>query len=255
MTERESDYKPMKSTGIREWLLAQQEAGIMNEMEVNRLLELNEHKYERLNAHGLPAFATTGTCESLGEAIKHIPTDKWGADKFLVRCMPKDVSSKEYKLERQKNLAFDDIPNWVEARPGGKEHYSVEIREYWDADYSGTIIADGESRINIEQKPGNHAQFETADNTIIKTATYDNNAGGAIHFDYGQNPTIEQKEIMMAALKYLVPTITREQLEKIKIYAEYVYSKTHGFKFLEVNDDKYWTRLDARPIERDLTGD
>ena len=58
------------------------------------------------------------------------------------------------------------------------------------------------------------------------------------HFKYLNDPTEEQKEVMMKAIKYLNPTLDRELFEKLKVYADFYFSPEHGFKFVDYFEGK-----------------
>lgn len=132
----------------------------------------------------------------------------------------------------------------------GADNYSVEIREHWEPDYSGTIISNGSGSTIVEQVKGSHANLEKlplADQKHnategVKKIQIDTERADLHFMDEGQ-PTAEEKTIMIDALKYFTSEITREKLEQLKIYAEYCYAAEHGYRFIDVADSKYWTGL------------
>jgi len=253
--ENEQKIEP-SNPGMYDWLLAQQKEGSINAKETERLLKENEEKQERLRAYQLPTFATTGTCSSLEEAISLIPENKWGVEKFLVRCLPRN-NNDNLNIQRARNVSLDEVADFVNNLPGGRDNYLVEIREHWEPDYAGTIISDGNGSTVIEQVKGAHANIE---NQSAVDPSHNIKDGikkieiNANHFDLhfvsqGQ-PDLEEKNIMIDALKYFTHEISRENLEELKIYTEYCFSKKYGYKFIDIANSKYWTTLNQTKKER-----
>ncbi len=242
--------------GMYDWFLAQQKDGSINVKETEKLLKENEEKQERLRAYQLPTFATTGTCSSLEEATSLIPENKWGVEKFLIRCLPKN-NDDNLNIQRARNINLDEVTDFINNLPNGRDKYSVEIREHWEPDYAGTIISDGNGSTVIEQVKGTHANIENqsvADSAhnikdgIKKIAINANSFD--LHFTSQEQPTPEEKDIMIGALKYFTPEISRENLEKLKIYTEYCFSKKHGYRFIDIANSNYWTTLHQTKKER-----
>lgn len=233
-------FKPMKKNGMRDWLLSMRGAGILSSEKVGQFMADNERKQERLRKYGLPTFTTWGPTESLAETAKLIPDD-WkkipSPHLFLVRCAPKNLQS-NLKIERTVNITWPEIEAFVKGLPGGEENYTVEIRENWVADCSGTIIADGRGKIMAEIAEGSLAELEDKGLTEIKKAQIDLGSGD-MRFRYSENISPDEQKIFLEALKYFIPNLTREDLEKLKIYTEFCYSKEHGFKFFEATDDDF----------------
>ncbi|MFA6520155.1 MAG: hypothetical protein WCT44_00955 [Candidatus Paceibacterota bacterium] len=242
MPEGKGQFKQMKKAGIRDYLLSMKEAGIISPRKTDQLMADNESKQERLRNYRLPTFTTWGPTESLTETTKLIPeSQKTPGHRFLVRCAPKNLQS-NLKIERTMNITWPEIGVFVRQLPGGEENYTVEIREHWNADYGGAIIANGAGKIIAEIAEGNLAELENKDSRDIKNAQIDLGVGD-IHFKYSENTSLPEKEIMIGALKYFTPTVTREGLEKLKIYTEFAYSKEHGYKFFEASNEDFWTNI------------
>lgn len=257
MSEGESKFKPMKAAGIRDWLQEAHKAGSVSEYQLNQIMQENEYKQERLKAFGLPTFASYGPKNSLAEVVELVPKDKIDSttERFLVRCAPKDLSS-DLKIERTKNITWAEVEKFIEQLPGSSEHYTVEVREDWNSDYGGTIIGDGAGSIVSEIVKGNLLNIEKKGLGEIKKGQLNL---GDIHFHYQGDPTDDEKQIMIGALKYFVPDLDREKLQRLKLYTEYAYSIDHGYRFFEVtteeNQAQFWTKLNGEKTWSEPTGD
>ncbi|MBU1038819.1 hypothetical protein KKC17_01080 [Patescibacteria group bacterium] len=242
--------------GMYDWLLAQQKDSLIDPKQTEKLLKENEEKQDRLKKYRLPTYATTGTHSSLEEAISYIPENKWGVEKFLVRCVPKNNGG--LKIQRCRNISLEEVINFVNNLPEGKNNYFVEIREHWEPNYSGTIISDGDGSTVIEQVKGSHANLE---NQSIATPTINpetgikkleiNNNRFDLHFVSQGEPNLEEKNIMLEALRYFTPEINRKKLEKLKVYTEYCFSNKYGYRFIDIADNDYWTNLKKKKYSID----
>lgn len=250
MLEGKQQFKPVKKTGMMETLEKMGRGGLLPLWEVDRLMTDNESKYERLHKYGLPTFFTWGPTESFEETAKLIP-DSWKeipktleipARRFLVRCAPKNLHS-ALKIERTMNITWPEVATFIKQLPGGKENYTVEIREHGNADYAGTIIANGKGKIMTEISSGNLAEQENKGISDIKNARIDLSDGVDIHIKYSENSSEFEKNIILGALKYFTPELSRKNLEELKIYTEFSYSKEQGYRFFEVTTDDFWTNL------------
>ncbi len=241
-----------KEDSMYSWWEAQHKAGMTDSHQVDQLRKANEGKLERLQEYKLPVFQTTGTCASLDEALAKIPEDKWDSEKFLVRCSSKNTNTNP-KIERSKNISLDQVVDFVKRLTGGEKNYNVEIREFWNADYGGTVIADGEGKIVIETAEGNLSDLESKEVGEIKKAEYNYTQGPS--FKYVGAPSTREKDIMLGALKYFTPELDRKALDKLKVYSEYAYSEKRGYRFFEASDQEYWTQLDARKLPNEKSGD
>lgn len=237
------------NAGMFDWLKAQNKINKISNLETEKLLSENEKKQEKIKSYNLPTFKSTGTWPSLADALNNLSKSRWNSDKFYVRCVPAD-NNDQLKIQRIGNIDFADIEKFIDSLPGGKSRYMVEIREYWEPDFSGTIISDGQGRTVVEQVRGAHANLEKAQisdsqNNIIngiKNISLDQN-NFDIHFNEQGILTEEEKNVMIKALNFFLPEFNRVSLEKLKIYAEYSYHKKYGYKFLDVADSDYWTKL------------
>lgn len=242
MLEREGQFKSIKKNGIRDYLLSMEKAGVISPREASKFMIDNESKQERLHDYRLPIFATWGPTASLNETANLIPeSQKSPENRFLVRCAPRNLQS-NFKIERTMNITWPEVSLFIKELPGGEENYTVEIREFWDADYGGAIIADGKGKIITEIASGNLSDFEEKSSKDIKNAQIDLGVGD-IHFQYSENVLPPEKEIMLGALKYFIPQMVRQNLEELKIYTEYAYSKEHGYRFFEATDSDFWTKI------------
>lgn len=241
--EREPKPEPIKSAGIRDWLVRAQEEGVVSEQEAEVLIHENEAAKRRIIEEGLPTFAIYGPRDSLERVEKLIPkSERDSPDRlFLVRCAPRKMSSK-LQIQRNMGIPWEQVVNFVGHLPGGKENYTVEVREHWNADYAGAIIGNGGGKVLMEMIKGDLVNLDKKGDKEIMNARYDTNQFD-FGFSYTEGMTEEQRQIMIGALRYVMPEITRENLGKLKIYLEFAYKKEYGYRFLDISDRDFWTKL------------
>lgn len=234
----ENQIKP-PGRSIRDYLEKLEEGGHISRQKAEKLIAENEEKQARLEKFHLPTFVNYGVFNDLDSALAAIPANKKD-EKFLVRCAPKKP---ELTIQRIKSVSLDEIANFVNNLPNGKENYTIELREYWNANYGGTIVGDGKGKIIIEMAEEGRAELEKATAEKIKSGSWDAKSSG-ISFHWNEESTDKEKGIMIEAIKFFSPMLKRNELEKLKIYAEFVYSAENGFKFIDISDEDFWTKLD-----------
>lgn len=261
-TLKEEDTSEPASTQLKSgnsmtrYIKAIHKAGGITAAQADELLEHNEEKDERLKEWGVQGLRSTKPQNTLVEALALVPADKWDADSFYVKCLPKEKNSTRFSSQRKSKLRFEEIPTFVSKLPGGEENYTVEIYEHWPPLFAGTIKADGLGFVKIEQVSGDHFEIESGVNmergkdggALIQSATYD--FSSAPHFIYENTTNDQQKQVMMGALERLIPMLRKDELDKLKVYAEFIYSPKHGYRFYEVDDHELWTGIGAlkKPI-------
>jgi len=260
MPEGQEKFIPMKDAGIRDWENMAYDSGLVSEQKLKELIIENEQKQKRLRAFNLPTFATYGPTNSFTETAELIPQEKKtsASERFLVRCAPKNLMSNT-KIERTLNITWSEVEKFVEQLPEGKDNYTVEIREHWNADYGGAIVGDGNGHVILELVKGNLTNIDKKGLGEIKKGEL-NIERADIHFKYDGQPTDAEKQVMIGALKYFIPDLDREKLEQLNLYAEYAYSKDHGYRFFEATTEKaaakFWTELGyTRTPKEETTGD
>ncbi|MDO8581357.1 MAG: phosphotransferase [bacterium] len=255
--EGEGKFKSIKAHGIGDWLNAGQQSGtpFLSESKAQELIARNERKGDRFKKYKLPQFETYGPVDSFDEIANRIPEEKrTEKERFLVRCTPKDKSS-SLKIERTKNIAWQDVATFIEQLSGGAANYTVEVREHWEPDYGGGLVADGEGHVSVEICRGSHADIEGKALGDIKGGVLDAEGFDTRSFRYHGDPSTEEKEMMMGALRFFTPHLTGEKLGELQMHAEFVYKEGKGYRFIDVEDDPFWTKkkkpepLDQRDIQ------
>ena len=243
MKESAPQPNPIKAAGIRDWLIAARDEGVLSAHEVDALIQENETKGRLLERYELPTFAVYGPCESLDKVAELIPEEIRSSQvqRFLVRCAPKRADSGLH-IERNMDIPWENVVEFVHDLPGGAEQYTVEIREHWKADYAGAIIGNGEGKILMEMIKGDLVSLDKKSSSEMMEGRYD--AGQSdIRFHYTDDMTENQRGIMIGALKHVLPELTRESLEKLRIYLEFAYHKDNGYRFLDISERNFWTTL------------
>ncbi len=254
------------SAAMGDWTNGRKGIGSIDNHSANFFLKQNEKRRKRLEELRLPVFKVHGPADSL-EVIKDsiLPEGRVG-EKFYVRCVPKDLSLGGRKSI--KDVTWKEAESFVRKLPKCEGGYNIEVREYWRPDYVGSIVVDDESRIVMELAKGD-AGIGSAGPGELTHASLDLGSG-QIGFKWQgaltsvANGKIEEsgdlkkeQRIMLAALRYLAPDISRDKLEKIRsIYVEFVFSEKHGFCFIDVasedgTGDKFFSQLGATKLDPD----
>jgi len=79
-----------------------------------------------------------------------------------------------------------------------------------------------------------HISIENSWSQSIDTTT-------DFHFNYSPNTSQKEKEIMLNALRYFTNPIIRDNIDRLRFYADYIYRKDKGYIFLDGSEGKFWT--------------
>ncbi len=198
-----------------------------------------KHKKERAEAFGLPQLAIWGPSDDFDELRQSIPEEARAREQFVIRCQNKQTG----RVERSIGISWQQVEDFVQALPGGKEQYSLRVQEYLKPDLAGTIIANGKGKIVIEIVRGDAYNIDAGKGIVM---TYHPDTEATI--PWPKELTIEERQAVLSGLEY-VTSVTREDAEHLKIYAEFNWRSHHSETepdrhwFFDVSDDDFWTNI------------
>lgn len=226
---------------IKQWAEKASNLGLRLGDSLESILKQSVAKKERLKNSGLPIGISYGPFDSFEEIDKSVPIEQRDKTVYFLRCVPKDYKpGKDSKIERFYNVNYNQAKNYFKQISIDSKEYTAELFEIWEPDYSGgLIINNGRVMIDLEKGDRFYSKENEDENkgANLDLTGHETSKTG-IHFEYNNNPTNEEKEIMLEALKYINPYLDRELFERLKIYAEYFYSHKEGFKFVDYLEGK-----------------
>lgn len=198
--------------GIESWLVNDKSL----KSEFNSILEKD--------LTGLPTYQTVYFGDNINDAIIHV--NKSPFDLFIIQIIDKTNLFNEKKtMDITKNEVVDYI------KSNSFENNIIYIREFFNADYSGTIKANNKSVV-IELWKGNHMLNDGKTYAETFFGIYEN-----IGFKW-YNCTDIEKNIMINALKYFT-ILNRESIENLKFYTEFIFN--NKYVFIDYSTHNFWT--------------
>ena len=213
---------------------------IMSTAEIQAERHSSALKRSRLASFGLPTFGHFGIHPSRQEALASVPPEIRNTTAFLVRCEPFD-QHQSLKLERVLDVSWEQAVDFIDNLPAGHDKYKIEIRDFWNSDLCGTIISNGHGFTIVEIAEGNHADMDQKDIRSITSGQFDAE-NIAPWFNWSEGSPTEHREVALTAIRYFIPRINRLNLSHLTIYAEFVYHRTYGFRFVEATTTPFWTK-------------
>lgn len=198
--------------GIESWLVN------------NKSLKSEFNSILKKDLTGLPTYQTVYFGDNINDAIIHVSKSPF--DLFIIQIIDKTNLFNEKKtMDITKNEVVDYI------KSNSFENNIIYIREFFNADYSGTIRANNKSVV-IELWKGNHMlnDSKTYDETFFGIYEY-------IGFKW-YNCTDIEKNIMINALKYFT-ILNRKSIENLKFYAEFIFN--NKYVFIDYSTHNFWT--------------
>jgi|GEM_PF-3937332 len=231
---------------ITEWTKKSAEAGLVNKDELERVLINAGTKKSRLENSGLPIGVSYGPFDSWSDIEQAVPNNKRDNIQYFIRCVPKDYETRsKLTISRLPNASWLEVKEYYDRLSGGSDKYTIQLFETWQPDYSGGLVINN-GRVMVDLEQGDKFFYKKEDDKsqpVGATMDVSGQESGKfdLHFNYANNPTDEEKQIMLQTVKYLNPQLDRELFEKLQVYADYFYSREHGFKFVE-----YWEGEEAK---------
>ena len=232
---------------ITQWAKKANELGITIGNSADEILEQSQNKKERIEKSGLPTGTIYGPYDSFEEIEKVVSLEKRKDTRYFVRCVPKNYKkNSNLEIKRINNVNYDQAKELYGKILEDKENYTVTLLEIWEPEYSGGVVIN-QGRVMIDLEKGDKFYSKEDSPEEIKGASLDVSGQETretnIHFDYSNDPTKKEKEIMMEAIKYFNPELNRDIFEQLKIYTDFYYSSKYGFKFVDYFEgekaDKY----------------
>lgn len=172
----------------------------------------------------LPVYEKVYLGNCIDDAIIHVNKSLFNL--FIIQIRDKNNLFNERKtMDIDKNECIEYI------KSNSFENCIIYIREFFNAEYSGTIRANSNGII-IELWKGNHMLNDTKTANETFYGVYKN-----ISFKW-YNCTCVEKNIMLNALKYFT-TLNRENIENLKFYAEFIFNKK--YVFIDYSTHDFWT--------------
>lgn len=225
---------------IADWLSALAEQNILPPGRAAALLAQNETPGAAAEQYRLPLFAAYGPSSALAPLESEIPEEQRQAGSFFIRCTPLAPG-----LSRQRIMDTDweTAAAFISALPGGPERYSIRAYDYWKPQYSGTVVANGAGRLCLEIIRGDISDIHCAPGNRIRSLRLDQ-PGGDIHFQSETGISRRERAVLLGALRYFSPSLDRDDLGALSVYAEFAFRPGKGYRFRpDVSTDPFWTSL------------
>ena len=232
---------------ISEWNAGLKKEKLVDSFRFEQSIEERDTKKERLEKSGLPYGISYGPYDTFEEIEKEIPESKINKT-YFIKCIPKNKYRNEIPVLRKPKISLEEAKKYFKDISEGSNKYKIHLFETWEPDYSGGIVINS-GRVMVDLEKGDRYFIKEEVEKVLGASldTKGDETGIDIHFSYQNEPLPEEKEIMMKALKYLNKDLKRDKFEEMEIYADFMYSRKNGFKFIDYFEGENAKKYTSRP--------